>query len=38
MRLARSHGYSRKELNKIEKIITENLQDLLDSWNEFFDN
>ncbi len=36
VRLARSHGFGTKEINTIEKIIIENQQDLLDSWNEFF--
>ena len=36
VRLARSHGFAASEINKIEKLIVENQQDLLDSWNEFF--
>ncbi len=36
VRLARSHGFAANEINKIEKLIVENQQDLLDSWNEFF--
>ena len=36
VRLARSHGVSANEINRIKKLIAENQQDLLDSWNEFF--
>lgn len=36
VRLARSHGFSANEINKIEKLLVENQQHLLDSWNEFF--
>jgi len=36
VRLARSHGFAASEINKIEKLIVENQQRLLDSWNEFF--
>jgi hypothetical protein len=36
VRLARSHGFAASEIKKIEKLIVENQQDLLDRWNEFF--
>ena len=36
VRLARSHRLAANELNKIEKLIVENQQDLLEKWNEFF--
>lgn len=36
VRLARSHGFPANEINRIEKLIVENQQGLLDSWNEFF--
>ena len=36
VRLAHSHGFSAKEINKIEPLIIDNLQHLLDSWHEFF--
>ena len=36
VRLARSHGFVANHINKIEKLIVENQQDLRDSWNEFF--
>jgi len=36
IRLARSHGFAAKEINKIEKLIATHQQHLLDNWNEFF--
>ena len=36
VRLSHSHGFVANEIHKIEKLIVENQQDLLDSWNEFF--
>ena len=36
VRLARSHGFAAKEINNIEKLVAQNQQDLLESWNEFF--
>jgi len=36
VRLARSSGLAANEINKIEKLIVENQQDLLDHWDEFF--
>ena len=36
VRLAGSHGFAANEINKIERLIAEHQQDLLDSWNEFF--
>ncbi len=36
VRLARSHGYAASEINKINRLIGENEQDLLERWNEFF--
>ena len=36
LRLTRSHGFAANEINKIEKLILETQQHLLDSWNEFF--
>ncbi len=35
-RLARSHGFTAHEINKIEKLVVDNHQHLLDSWHEFF--
>lgn len=34
--LARNLGFSAKELRKIERIITENEQDFLEAWHEYF--
>jgi hypothetical protein len=36
VRLARSYGFAANEISRIEKLIEENEQELLDSWNEFF--
>ena len=38
VRLQSSTGYARHELNKIDKIIGENQQHLLGSWNEYFND
>jgi hypothetical protein len=36
VRLQWSSGFPAKEINRIEKLVLENQQTLLDSWNEFF--
>jgi hypothetical protein len=36
VRLQKSIGFARSELRRIEKLVTENRQFLLDQWNEFF--
>ncbi|WP_145342996.1 DUF4160 domain-containing protein [Rosistilla ulvae] len=36
VRLARSHGFAPREVNKLEKLIADNQQALLDSWDEYF--
>ncbi len=36
VRLARSHGLTANEINRIEKLLLENQKGLLDSWNEYF--
>ena len=38
IRLQESHGFSRKEINKILSIIEENIELLLRRWNEYFGN
>jgi Domain of unknown function (DUF4160) len=38
IRLARSYGFSASELSRIETVIAENQQTLLDRWHEFFSN
>jgi hypothetical protein len=34
--LERSGGFSRKEIRRIQELVAQNQQQLLDSWNEFF--
>jgi hypothetical protein len=36
VRLERSHGFARREINDIQSIVEENQQHLLDRWNEYF--
>jgi hypothetical protein len=36
VRLARSHGFSSREINDVEKLVVENQTILLERWNEFF--
>lgn len=36
VRLARNRGFSGSELRRIEKIAEENEQQLIETWNEFF--
>ena len=36
IRLERSRGFARKEINQIQAIIEENQQILLDQWHEYF--
>jgi hypothetical protein len=36
VRLERSHGFSRKEINRIRELVEEHQLQLLESWNEFF--
>lgn len=38
VRLQRSHGFAARELNRIEKLVLENQQFLLERWNEFFNS
>lgn len=33
--LAESHGFSTRELNKLEQIVTENVEMLVREWREF---
>jgi hypothetical protein len=37
IRLQWSYGFSGREVNRIEKLVTDNRQTLLDAWHEFFD-
>jgi Domain of unknown function (DUF4160) len=36
VRLQNSGGFSRSEINRIQKTVEENQEDLLRSWNEYF--
>lgn len=36
VRLQNSGGFSRTEINRIQKAVEENQEDLLRSWNEYF--
>jgi len=36
VRLQSSGGFSRSEINRIERLVEENKELLLRSWNEFF--
>jgi hypothetical protein len=36
IRLERSRGFGRKDLNRIRKLLEQNREQLLESWNEFF--
>jgi hypothetical protein len=36
VRFEGSQGFTRKEINKIGKLVEGNQQQLLESWNEFF--
>ena len=36
VRLERSHGFSRKEINRLRELVAEHRERLLESWNEFF--
>ena len=36
VRLERSRGFPRSELRRINRLVDENLEHLLDSWNAFF--
>jgi hypothetical protein len=38
VRLARSRGFSPRELRAIEAIVVNHLQLILERWNEFFDH
>jgi len=36
VRLQSSGGFSRMEINQIEKLVIEHQHDLLEAWNEYF--
>lgn len=37
VRLHKSGGFNRSQINKIQKIIEENCEKLVEAWNEYFD-
>ena len=37
IRLEHNYGFARVELNRIGNLVEENIDDLLRSWNEFFE-
>lgn len=37
LRLERSQGFSRKEINQVQTIVEGSRRELLDRWNEYFD-
>jgi hypothetical protein len=34
--LERSHGFSRKEITRVQELVERHQQQLLESWDEFF--
>jgi hypothetical protein len=36
VRLERSDGFSSSEVNRLEKLTTEHVEELVNHWNEFF--
>ena len=36
VRLQRSGGFAGAEINRIERLVTDNTEELLTSWNEYF--
>jgi hypothetical protein len=36
VRLERSHGFRRKEINRLSSLVEEHREQLLESWHEFF--
>jgi hypothetical protein len=36
IRLERSRGFRRKEINRLRELVEEHREQLLESWNEFF--
>ena len=37
VRLERSRGFNSRELNELQRIVEQYQEELVDSWNEFFD-
>jgi len=38
VRLERSGGFSRHEINRIQRLVEKNVEALLRSWNEYFED
>jgi len=38
VRLERSGGFSRREINRIQKLVEKDVEALLRSWNEYFES
>lgn len=38
IRLARSRGFARRELSDLQRLIAENAEHLVRSWNEYFED
>ena len=38
VRLHRSGGFSRREINQIQNLVEENVEALIRSWNEYFES
>jgi len=36
VRLERSHGFSRKDINRLRRLVEEHLRELLENWHAFF--
>jgi Domain of unknown function (DUF4160) len=36
VRLERSHGFRRKDINRLVEVVAEHQEQLLESWHEFF--
>ena len=36
IRLERSHGFRRKDLNRLQELVEQHQRALLEAWNEFF--
>jgi len=37
VRLARSQGFRRVEISRLQRLVNEHREELIDSWNEYFD-
>ena len=38
VRLERSGGFARREINRIQRVVEQNAEALLRSWNEYFES